>query len=96
MAVAGGGAGVVLPVGLLIFGMGLAPLAAAVANDLGVLGIGLSLAAAVITAPAGLTLRLAAYALVGTARRGLEGLLAIRAAARRKNHSLRRMFGSQP
>jgi hypothetical protein len=55
-----------LPVSSLITGMGLAPFAPAVANDLGVFRVRRDLPAMVLGAAAALTLRLAADALVQT------------------------------
>src|SRR5215831_15420733 len=76
----------VVSVVLLITGMGFAPFSAAVANYLGVFGIGLALSAPVLIAPP----RLAAYYLIGTTRGRLEGLLAMRA----ENHFLLALFRS--
>ncbi len=60
--------GVSLPVVLLVAGMGVAPLLAAVADNLGIEGIGADLAAVVISAAAALAFRLAANELAGTKR----------------------------
>ena len=70
LAVVSSGLGMVLPVVLLIVGMGLAPLSAAVADHLGVLGVGLALTAPVVAAPPRLAFRPAAHRLIGTARGG--------------------------
>ena len=96
LTVASGGLGMALPVVLLIVGMRIAPLSAAVADHFGVLGVGLALAAPVIAAPPRLAFRLAAHRLVGAPRGRLKGLLAIRAAAWRDNHFLRGSFRVQP
>src|SRR5215831_12814214 len=96
LAVASGRLGVVLPVVLLIVGMSFAPLPAAVADHLGVLGVGLAFTASVVTAPPRLAFRPAAHRLIGTTWRRLKGLMAIRAAACPKNHFLRGLFAVQP
>jgi hypothetical protein len=71
-----------LPVGLLIIGMLLSPLASTIANDLGEHGIGGNPLAMIIGAPPPLALRLAADVLLSVELGGLERLLAIAAAAR--------------
>lgn len=96
LTIAGRGVGMTLPVLLLIIGMSVTPFPAAIPNHFGVLGIDLALPPAVIVAPTGLTFRPTADCLIGTARRRSKGLLAIRAAARRGNHSLRGLFRVQP
>src|ERR1022692_1422385 len=94
--VASGGIGMSLPVIPLIVGMGFAPLPPAVADHLGVFGIGLTLAAPILHAASSLTLRPTANGLVRTVFGRLKGLLAIRAAAWWEKHFLRSMFGPQP
>src|SRR6185437_12756962 len=92
LAVAVGGLGMVLPVDLLIVGVSFAPLPAAVADDLRIFGVRLTLQTPVLVAPSGLALLLATHRLIGTAWRSLEGLLTIRATTRRRNHFLRSLF----
>jgi len=80
-----------LPVGLLITGMLLAPLAPAVANDLGVLGIGGDSTPMVIGAALLLALRLVTDVLLRMEVGGLERLVAIAAAARQNISSEERL-----
>jgi hypothetical protein len=89
LAIVGRCFGMALAVGLLIVGMILPPLAAAIADDLGVDGIGSALLSPVLVAPFLLATRIATDALIRAARGGLKGGLAIRAAARRHNRFLR-------
>jgi hypothetical protein len=70
---------------------GVTPFTPTVADYFGVLGISLALAASIFVASPGLTFRPATH-LIRTARRRLEGLLAIGTAARGQNHSLPGMF----
>lgn len=72
------------PVVLLVLGMGLSPLLAAVPNDLGVLGIAFELVALILSAASALTIRLTADALIGPKFGWLKGLLTITAAARQQ------------
>src|SRR5579859_373539 len=95
LAIVGGGFGMGLPIVLLVMGMSLTPLLLAVADHLGVFGIGAEFLAPVLAAPSGLTLRATANGLVGAAFGRLEGLLAKRAAARRERHFLQGLFGCQ-
>ena len=75
------GLGMALGIGPLIVRMGLAPLPLAVADDFGVLGIGLDLGAMVVGTPLALADRLAANGLIGPESRGLERLLTVTARA---------------
>ena len=68
----------------------------AIADHLGVFGIGQALATPVLNVAPRLTLPPTANSLVRTMLGRLKGLLAIRAAARREDHFLRGMFGPQP
>jgi hypothetical protein len=86
----------VSPIFLLIPRVGLAPLPAAIADHLGILGIGLALPAAVIGASSGLACGLTAHHLVGATWGKVERLAAIRAAARWKNLLLRGRFVVHP
>ena len=63
--------------------MGFAPLPAAVADHLGVLGVGLAFTASVVIAPPLLAFRPTAHRLIGTATAGLKGALAVRTTSRR-------------
>jgi len=76
--------GVGPPVVLLVIAMGLAPLLAAVANHLDVLGIAYEFVAVVLSAAPALTIRLAANALIGPELGWVKKLLAITAAARQQ------------
>lgn len=64
-----------LPVSFLIIRMGFAPLTPAVADDLGVLGVGRDPAPMIFGPPPTLALRLATNALVQTELRGFERVL---------------------
>ena len=96
LAVASGSLGMVLPVVLLIIGMGFTPLSAAVAHHLGILRIGSAFTVAVVAAAPSLAHRPAAHDLVGPPSGRLKSLLAKRTAARRENHFLRGLFRVQP
>ena len=96
LTVAIGGIGMGLPVFPLIVGVGFAPFPPAIADHLGVFGIGQALATPVLNVAPRLTLPPTANSLVRTMLGRLKGLLAIRAAARWEEHFLRGMFGPQP
>jgi hypothetical protein len=70
-----------LTIVLLVIGMGLSPLPLAVADDFGVLGIGLDLGAMVVGAALALAIRLAAGGLIGPESGRLKGLLTVTAGA---------------
>jgi hypothetical protein len=91
VAIAVHGGGMSLPVGFLITGMLLSPLAPAVADDLGVLGIVGDPLAMVIGTPLPLALRLAADVLLRMELRGRERLMAITAAAQQNISSEERL-----
>lgn len=76
--------GMALAIGLLIVRMRLAPLPLAVADDFGVLGIGLDVGAMVVGTPLALAVRLAANGLIVPESRGLERLLTVTARAKRQ------------
>ena len=76
-----------LAVVLLILGMGVAPFLPAVADHLGVLRVGLDLAAMVFGAALALAIRLAANDLTGPELRWLEGLLTVTAGTTRQSFS---------
>ena len=72
------------PVGPLIIGMLGPPLLPAVDDHLGIHRVGLNLVPVVIGAAASLALRLAAYALLESVRRGVKASLAVWAAMGRR------------
>ncbi|SRR5581483_10968220 len=96
LTIASGGLGMILPISLLIIGMGFAPLSAAIADYLGVLAIGLALMPPVFIAPPRLAFQPATDRLIGAAGGRMKGLLAIRAAAGLENYFLRGLFRFQP
>ena len=80
--------GMRLPVSTLVIGMRLTPLAAAIAHDLRIFGIGFEALAMIVGAPLPLALGLAADALIGTKLGRLKGLLAVTAATGRRQAML--------
>jgi len=81
-----------LPISLLIIGMMLSPLTPAVADDLGVLGIGGNPLAMIIGTPPPLALRLTADVLLRVELGGFERPLAIATAVRQNISSEERVW----
>ena len=79
LAVALGGFWMALPVLPAVIGVILPPLLLTIADDLAIIGVGLQLAAMIVTTPPSLTIRLAADAWLRATEARLEGMLTIAA-----------------
>ena len=73
-----------MAIGPLIARVRFAPLALAIAGDIGVLGIGFELGAMVLRAALALAVLLTAKGLIGPESGGCEGLLAVTAGTKRQ------------